>query len=246
MRGFFEELRYRNVFRVAVAYVIAGWLIAQVADLAADAFNAPEWFMQMLIVLLLIGLPVALFLAWAYLRRNDPEHGLLELLDDGLRRGVERGGAGSGVGPGARAGPARPDDLVFQQSGVFEFPERQPHQFLGPVRQQAGLDRDTGRLQAAQPVAGAGDATTYTDTGLTDGEEYCYKVTASDGSCESGYSNILCAVPTNVGQAVEADDRLFQKIPGLPHCQRRGGQHADVRPLPGRSHGHPSRGGTSG
>jgi TolB-like protein len=66
MRGFFEELRYRNVFRVGVAYVVAGWLLAQVADLAADAFNAPEWFMQMLIVLLLIGLPVALFLAWVY------------------------------------------------------------------------------------------------------------------------------------------------------------------------------------
>ena len=75
MRGFFEELRYRNVFRVAVAYVIAGWLIAQVADLAADAFNAPEWFMQMLIVLLLIGLPVALFLAWAY-----------ELTPDGVKK----------------------------------------------------------------------------------------------------------------------------------------------------------------
>jgi TolB-like protein len=66
MRGFIEELRYRNVFRVAVAYIVAGWLIAQVSDLAADAFNAPEWFMQMLIVLLLLGLPVALFLAWAY------------------------------------------------------------------------------------------------------------------------------------------------------------------------------------
>ena len=66
MRGFIEELRYRNVFRVAIAYVVAGWLIAQVADLAADAFNAPDWVMQMLIVLLLLGLPVALFLAWAY------------------------------------------------------------------------------------------------------------------------------------------------------------------------------------
>jgi len=66
MRGFIEELRYRNVFRVAIAYVVAGWLIAQVVDLAADAFNAPDWVMQMLIVLLLIGLPVALFLAWAY------------------------------------------------------------------------------------------------------------------------------------------------------------------------------------
>ena len=66
MRGFIEELRHRNVFRVAIAYIVAGWLLAQVADLAADAFNAPEWVMQMLIVLLLLGLPVALFLAWAY------------------------------------------------------------------------------------------------------------------------------------------------------------------------------------
>jgi len=66
MRGFIEELRYRNVFRVGIAYVIAGWLIAQVADLAADAFSFPEWFMQMLIVMLLLGLPVALFLAWVY------------------------------------------------------------------------------------------------------------------------------------------------------------------------------------
>jgi TolB-like protein len=75
MRGFLEELRYRNVFRVAIAYVVAGWLIAQVADLAADAFNAPDWVMQMLIVLLLIGLPVALFLAWAY-----------ELTPDGVKK----------------------------------------------------------------------------------------------------------------------------------------------------------------
>jgi TolB-like protein len=66
MRGFIEELRYRNVFRVAAAYIVAGWLLAQVVDLAADAFNAPEWVMQMLIIVLLLGLPVALFLAWAY------------------------------------------------------------------------------------------------------------------------------------------------------------------------------------
>ena len=49
MRGFIEELRHRNVFRVAIAYIVAGWLLAQVADLAADAFKAPEWVMQMLI-----------------------------------------------------------------------------------------------------------------------------------------------------------------------------------------------------
>ena len=75
MRGFIEELRYRNVFRVAIAYIVASWLVAQAADLAADAFIAPEWVMKMLIVVLLIGLPVALFLAWAY-----------ELTPEGVKR----------------------------------------------------------------------------------------------------------------------------------------------------------------
>ena len=66
MRSFFEELKHRNVIRVGIAYIVAGWLFAQVVDLAADAFHAPDWLMQMLIVVLLVGLPVVLFLAWAY------------------------------------------------------------------------------------------------------------------------------------------------------------------------------------
>ena len=78
MRELIEELRHRNVFRVGVAYVVAGWLIAQVADLAADAFNAPDWIMQMLIIGLLLGLPVALFLAWAY-----------ELTPEGMKKAHE-------------------------------------------------------------------------------------------------------------------------------------------------------------
>ena len=78
MRGFIDELQHRNVFRVGVAYTIAGWLLAQVADLAADAFNAPDWFMQMLIIVLLIGLPVSLVLAWAY-----------ELTPEGMKKADE-------------------------------------------------------------------------------------------------------------------------------------------------------------
>jgi len=58
--GFIEELRHRNVFRVGVAYVVTGWLIVQVADVAADALNAPGWFKQMLIIVLLVGLSAAL------------------------------------------------------------------------------------------------------------------------------------------------------------------------------------------
>jgi hypothetical protein len=55
----------------------------------------------------------------------------------------------------------------------------------------------------AQLVADAGNTTAFTDSGLTDGVEYCYKVTAYDSTCESAYSNILCATPTNQGQATD-------------------------------------------
>ena len=71
----FEELKYRNVFRVAVAYVVVGWLIAQVADLLVDAFNLPDSFLQMVIVLLVLGFPLAVVLAWAF-----------ELTPDGVKR----------------------------------------------------------------------------------------------------------------------------------------------------------------
>ncbi|MCG6947372.1 MAG: hypothetical protein LJE93_00440, partial [Acidobacteria bacterium] len=52
----------------------------------------------------------------------------------------------------------------------------------------------------AQLVADVGNTTTYLDSGLTNGVEYCYEVTAYDATCESGYSNILCATPNNQGQ----------------------------------------------
>jgi len=53
----------------------------------------------------------------------------------------------------------------------------------------------------AQIVTDAGNTTTFTDTGLTNGVEYFYKVASYDATCESGFSNILSAIPTNQGQA---------------------------------------------
>ena len=73
--SFFSELNRRNVFRVAIAYVVTSWLIAQVAELAADSFGAPAWVMKMIITMLALGAPVALVMAWAY-----------ELTPGGLRR----------------------------------------------------------------------------------------------------------------------------------------------------------------
>jgi len=62
----FAELKRRNVFKVALAYGITSWVIAQMAGLAADSFVAPDWVMKMLITILLLGFPVALVMAWAY------------------------------------------------------------------------------------------------------------------------------------------------------------------------------------
>jgi TolB-like protein len=73
--SFYHELKRRNVFRVGLAYGITSWIIAQIAGLAATSFFAPDWVMKMTITMLILGLPVAMVMAWAY-----------ELTPEGLRR----------------------------------------------------------------------------------------------------------------------------------------------------------------
>src|SRR6476661_4070749 len=64
--NFFSELKRRNVYKVAVAYGVVGWLIVQVATSVLPTFHAPDWVAQTLIVLVLLGFPVALVIAWAF------------------------------------------------------------------------------------------------------------------------------------------------------------------------------------
>jgi len=64
--SFFEELKRRNVFRVAIAYIILSWLMAQVAELLLETFGSPEWVLKTLLALFLVGFPFALFFAWAF------------------------------------------------------------------------------------------------------------------------------------------------------------------------------------
>src|SRR3982750_2005064 len=66
MSGFFEEVQRRKVYRVAAAYVIAGGGMIQVASAAFPAWALPNWALRLVIVLLLIGFPIALILAWAF------------------------------------------------------------------------------------------------------------------------------------------------------------------------------------
>lgn len=74
-KKFFAELQRRNVYKVAVAYGVVGWLLVQIATQIFPIFEIPNWATRMVVFLLLLGFPVALILAWAY-----------ELTPEGLQR----------------------------------------------------------------------------------------------------------------------------------------------------------------
>lgn len=73
--SFFDELKRRNVVRVGFAYIIVSWVIAQIAEFAFENFGAPDWVLKSVVVLLLLGLPIALIFAWAF-----------EMTPEGLKR----------------------------------------------------------------------------------------------------------------------------------------------------------------
>ncbi len=74
----FIELRRRNVFRVAVAYAIVGWLLLEVASVVLPALHLPDWALTLLVVFVVAGFPLALILAWAF-----------EMTPEGIKREAE-------------------------------------------------------------------------------------------------------------------------------------------------------------
>ena len=76
--GFLSELVRRNVFRVAIAYLVCGWLLLQVADVLFPALKLPDWSITLLVALLVIGLVPALIFSWVY-----------ELTPEGLKQQSE-------------------------------------------------------------------------------------------------------------------------------------------------------------
>ena len=74
----FDELKRRNVIRVAVAYLVASWLVLQVAQLVLEAIGAPAWVIQTLLLLFALGFPLALIFSWAY-----------ELTPEGIKKEIE-------------------------------------------------------------------------------------------------------------------------------------------------------------
>jgi TolB-like protein/Flp pilus assembly protein TadD len=76
--NFFAELKRRNVYKVAVAYAIVGWLLVQVATQVFPFLEIPNWVVRLVIALVAIGFPVALIIAWAF-----------ELTPQGIKRTEE-------------------------------------------------------------------------------------------------------------------------------------------------------------
>jgi TolB-like protein/Tfp pilus assembly protein PilF len=74
-RNFFAELKRRNVYKVAIAYAVVAWLLMQVASQIFPFFDIPSWGVRLVVLLLIIGFPIALILAWAF-----------ELTPEGIKR----------------------------------------------------------------------------------------------------------------------------------------------------------------
>jgi TolB-like protein/Flp pilus assembly protein TadD len=71
----FEELKRRNVIRVGVFYVVASWLVLQVAELLFDVLGVPEWSLKFVLAMVVLGFPIVLIFSWVY-----------ELTPEGIRR----------------------------------------------------------------------------------------------------------------------------------------------------------------
>src|SRR5437773_2514634 len=75
LEKFFTELQRRNVYKVAVAYAVVAWLLIQVATQVFPFFEIPNWTVRLVVLLIIIGFPIALVIAWAF-----------ELTPEGLKR----------------------------------------------------------------------------------------------------------------------------------------------------------------
>lgn len=64
--NFFSELKRRNVYKVAVAYAVVGWLLVQVATQVFPIFEIPNWALRLIVLAIVIGFPIALVIAWAF------------------------------------------------------------------------------------------------------------------------------------------------------------------------------------
>ena len=102
MSGFFDELKRRKVYRVAIAYIVAGWALAQGLAQVLPVFDIPNSVIRVVIALLLIGFPIALVLAWVF-----------DITPTGIRRT-----SSIATGPAAASGHRRRNLFMLAAAGI--------------------------------------------------------------------------------------------------------------------------------
>ena len=108
--NFFTELKRRNVYKVAVAYGVIGWVVLQAASLLFSTFEAPPWAMKVFVITVLLGFPIALVLTWAF-----------ELTPEGIRRESEVERDKSTAAPTGRKIIAVTVAFAILAAGLFVF-----------------------------------------------------------------------------------------------------------------------------
>ena len=127
--SFFDELKRRNVFRVAIGYIITAWLLLQVVDLVLENVNAPDWVMQVFMLALAIGFPLAIFFAWAF-----------EMTPEGVKRESEVDRSQS-ITPTTGRKMDRVIILFLAMAVVFLMYK----QFGNPEKESGSVTQDTSR-----------------------------------------------------------------------------------------------------
>src|SRR6266849_756148 len=123
-RSFFAELKRRNVYKVAIAYSVVAWLLIQVATQVFPFLEIPNWVIRLVIMLIIIGFPIALIIAWAF--EATPE-------------GIKRTEAADAAGQHSRGGAWIYIVLIGAALSLGLF-------FLGRYTASRAPLRETGRL----------------------------------------------------------------------------------------------------
>jgi len=135
-RNFFAELKRRNVYRVAVAYAIASWLIIQIATQVFPFFEIPNWAVRLVVLLLIAGFPVALVFSWAF-----------EITPEGIKRESDIESGKSITHDTGRKIVAITIVLALVATGLLVFQLARPRSTSAP-RESASA----ARTEAATPI----------------------------------------------------------------------------------------------
>ncbi len=206
MNSFIKELKRRNVFRVAVAYVVISWLLVQVLSLAADAFEAPVWVMKMFISLLVIAFIPTILFSWAY-----------EITPEGIKKEKEVSRSDSITSMTAKKLDIVTLVAVLGIVGLFGYQQLVPNQQINSENQQTAIAElnqqpTHGKSTVNSPIKRASIAVLpFVDLSPNKDQEYF-----SDGIAEEILNVLLKVDNLSVASRTSAFGFKGQESLGIP------------------------------